>query len=683
VCPAGDADCDGVPDAQDNCPFVANADQKDSDRSKPNAKATGVTAAWAFDEGSGTLASEATAHYNGTLVGAPSWVTGFSGKALDFRSSAGVYVSETTLAGPSAPFSLETKVNLRTVQGNLMRWGNLGPLWQLSFGGQTVPFGSTAGSIPTGRWVHLAYTFDGTTSRYYQDGQLVAAFAERPWSSGEKPLKIGEGVDGVMDEVAVFPRVLSAAELQQHTGSLFGDGLGDACDPCPNNSDASCVPPTCVDTDGDGYGVAGASACSAGQPDKFDCDDGNAGIHPGGLMDVCDGKDNDCDGIVDEDCPTGAAATTYSYDGNGNQVHKVGPGVDTEYVFDARDRLVEVKEGGSSVARYGYDTQNLRVYMKDAGGERRVLLDGVEEMGEYEVGALGRVARYDHDASHVDGLLAQVAGGKTEAVTDALGSVYGLTDASAAVEARYSYDVYGIRTVATEAVPTAWGFTGRRHENSWGAIYSRARHLAPREGRWLAPDPFTISNISSGGLPASPMIRTLGVGVGRMDELARYRYAFDNAPLLTDPSGLVVFSLSAVGSAGIGGFAGPVVGASLNSYVGISSGGVSSALGYTIFGGLFGGIFMTGTLAEEFGFYWGYTTACSAEGDSYLAAADFLVAGVGLVFRARGEGVGGLPGVGAPIGITLSAGFVSIPIPSVQFLLGKTTLKYRQMCCNK
>jgi hypothetical protein len=81
-----------------------------------------------------------------------------------------------------------------------------------------------------------------------------------------------------------------------------------------------------VDADGDGYGVAGASACSAGQPDMFDCDDGNAGIHPGGLMDVCDGKDNDCDGIVDEDCPTGAAATTYSYDGNGNQVHKGGRG---------------------------------------------------------------------------------------------------------------------------------------------------------------------------------------------------------------------------------------------------------------------------------------------------------------------------------------------------------------------
>ena len=69
-----------------------------------------------------------------------------------------------------------------------------------------------------------------------------------------------------------------------------------------------------------------------------------------------------------------------------------------------------------------------------------MLLDGVEELAEYEAGALSRVSRWDRDPSRVDALLAQVAGGKTHAVTDALGSVYGLVDATAAVQARYSYD---------------------------------------------------------------------------------------------------------------------------------------------------------------------------------------------------------------------------------------------------
>jgi RHS repeat-associated protein len=195
-------------------------------------------------------------------------------------------------------------------------------------------------------------------------------------------------------------------------------------------------------------------------------------------------------------------------------VHKVGPGVDTEYVFDARDRLVEVKEGGSSVARYGYDSQNLRVYMKDGGGERRVLLDGVEEMGEYEVGALSRVARFDHDSSRVDALLAQSVGSKTFAHGDALGSVYGLTDANASVQARYGYDVFGTRTTGTDAVATPWGYTGRRHDST-GETYARARYLDLIVGRWRAADP-----------------------IGVLDGSNRYVYVRARPVVATDPLGL-------------------------------------------------------------------------------------------------------------------------------------------------
>ncbi|MCA9569167.1 MAG: hypothetical protein KC656_15065, partial [Myxococcales bacterium] len=44
------------------------------------------------------------------------------------------------------------------------------------------------------------------------------------------------------------------------------------------------------DSDGDGYYV------------PFDCDDTSSAVHPGVLQDVgCDGRDDDCDGLVDED----------------------------------------------------------------------------------------------------------------------------------------------------------------------------------------------------------------------------------------------------------------------------------------------------------------------------------------------------------------------------------------------
>jgi Subtilase family/Putative metal-binding motif len=53
----------------------------------------------------------------------------------------------------------------------------------------------------------------------------------------------------------------------------------------------------CVDADGDGFWQAGGASCPAGP--YADCDDGDAGRFPGN-PEACDGKDNNCDGQVDE-----------------------------------------------------------------------------------------------------------------------------------------------------------------------------------------------------------------------------------------------------------------------------------------------------------------------------------------------------------------------------------------------
>jgi hypothetical protein len=60
----------------------------------------------------------------------------------------------------------------------------------------------------------------------------------------------------------------------------------------------------CVDNDGDGYG----ENCLAGP----DCNDNDAAIHPG-ATEVCNGKDDDCDGQIDD-----GGTTAYYRDKDGD-----------------------------------------------------------------------------------------------------------------------------------------------------------------------------------------------------------------------------------------------------------------------------------------------------------------------------------------------------------------------------
>jgi hypothetical protein len=97
-----------------------------------------------------------------------------------------------------------------------------------------------------------------------------------------------------------------------------GDGLSGAED-C-DNSDASVGGPTSywydADLDGHGDGTRGDSFCE--RPEGYaevgdDCDDTNAAVYPG-AEDICDGLDNNCDGVVDD----GAIAVTWYTDADGD-----------------------------------------------------------------------------------------------------------------------------------------------------------------------------------------------------------------------------------------------------------------------------------------------------------------------------------------------------------------------------
>ncbi|MBM4293274.1 MAG: hypothetical protein FJ138_19265, partial [Deltaproteobacteria bacterium] len=74
-----------------------------------------------------------------------------------------------------------------------------------------------------------------------------------------------------------------------------------------------CAPVFCNDGDGDGYGRG--RDCLG-----LDCDDANPAVHPGVALDLCDGVDNNCDGLTDEHfeptpCGEGACAGVSVCDG--------------------------------------------------------------------------------------------------------------------------------------------------------------------------------------------------------------------------------------------------------------------------------------------------------------------------------------------------------------------------------
>jgi len=194
-------------------------------------------------------------------------------------------------------------------------------------------------------------------------------------------------------------------------------------------------------------------------------------------------------------------------DGNGNLVKKVGPEGETVYTWDARDRLVEIKQNGASVGQYKYNPSNLLMQV----GDSRILLDGAEEVREYGVSQ----TRLDRDPQAPDVIFAQRGLDKDYIVRDAHRSVYRLVGQDATTASSYSYDVFGLRSSVSEQHPTPWGFVGRRWEGTVGLSYHRARFLDANAGRWISPDP-----------------------LGDVDGPNRYQYVGNDPVIGSDPSGL-------------------------------------------------------------------------------------------------------------------------------------------------
>jgi len=108
------------------------------------------------------------------------------------------------------------------------------------------------------------------------------------------------------------------------------DGLADDADPNVTGQNTYYA-----DSDGDGSGDAGnpLSTCASAPPSGFvinntDCDDNDANNYPGNV-EVCDGQDNDCDGLVDDADPNVTGQNTYYADSDGDGSGDAGNPIST------------------------------------------------------------------------------------------------------------------------------------------------------------------------------------------------------------------------------------------------------------------------------------------------------------------------------------------------------------------
>jgi hypothetical protein len=200
---------------------------------------TNLVGAWGFDETSGTTATDASGRgNNGTLNGATRSTAGKFGGALSFNGvNAWVTVPDANVLDLTTGMTMEAWVQpsalgsaWRTVMMKEQPNQLIYALYAGDGSGRAAPFiytntdrgvsGTTA--TPVNAWTHLAATYDGANLRLYVNGVQSASLAiTGSILASTGVLRIGgngtwnnEWFAGLIDEVRLYNRALSAAEIQ-------------------------------------------------------------------------------------------------------------------------------------------------------------------------------------------------------------------------------------------------------------------------------------------------------------------------------------------------------------------------------------------------------------------------------------------------------------------------------------
>ena len=186
----------------------------------------GMVAWWPGDASTSDLAGA----NDGSIVGGVTYAAGRVGQAFSLDGSTGwVQVPDSASLRVTGQITIDAWINPAATGGRVVDkitaggadgylLDTYGGVIRLIVDGQTL---SGATSIPTGAWSHVAGVYDGAQMRVYLNGALDGTIATTvAIPTNALPVRIGAASDGgslfsgLIDEVEVFNRALSQAEIQ-------------------------------------------------------------------------------------------------------------------------------------------------------------------------------------------------------------------------------------------------------------------------------------------------------------------------------------------------------------------------------------------------------------------------------------------------------------------------------------
>jgi RHS repeat-associated protein len=184
------------------------------------------------------------------------------------------------------------------------------------------------------------------------------------------------------------------------------------------------------------------------------------------------------------------------YDADGNLVKRIRAGSEIQRLqWNSLGELVAAWNSGSDSVSFAYDAFGRRTRKWTASATVGYVHDGENVVAEAD-GSGNRVVEYTNFPG-IDNPHSMRRGGAGGSVyyfaAERPGTIVGLIDASGALVAQYTFDLWGKEIAASGSVINSVRFAARELDSETGLYFNRARYYDPALGRFVSEDPIGLS----------------------------------------------------------------------------------------------------------------------------------------------------------------------------------------------